>query len=398
MSRHVDGTFNALERNTQLSWLKSVVAECGCRILSNARCLSGVDVPALDAVLFLHPRNSIVDVVQSVGRVMRKSPDKDYGYVILPVAVPAGVEPSAAMADNRRFKVVWQVLNALRSHDERFDAMVNSLALNTASHKKGEGSGKLLGAHIGPTTDDLGDVATAPDAGVATQMALFSLSKWQEAVYARIVEKLGTRTYWEQWAGDVADIAAAQITRIKALLSGADPEISEAFDKFLTGLRSNLNESISRDDAISMLSQHLITKPVFDALFSGHDFAAHNPVSQVMQAMVDTLDDAGLEAETAKLEGFCATVRRRVSEVASAEGKQQVIAELYEKFFRVGFKKQADALSIVYTPTEIVDFILRSADHVMREHFGRGLTDKDVHILDGFAGTGRLSRGCCSRG
>ncbi len=380
--RHVDGTFNALVRNEQLAWLKGVVAEDECRILSNARCLSeGVDVPALDAVLFLNPRNSIVDVVQSVGRVMRKSPGKDYGYVILPVTVPEGVEPSAALADNKRFKVVWQVLNALRSHDERFDAMVNSIALNAKPTKTGEGTDKLLGGHIGPVADEAGPA-------VAEQLAMFSLSQWQEAIYARIVDKVGTRTYWEQWAADVADIAATLTTRIQALLDGADATVAAAFEQFLAGLRDNLNDSITPDDAISMLSQHLITKPVFDALFAGHDFASHNPVSRAMQKMVDTVGGAGLEAETARLEGFYESVRRRAGEVTSAEGKQQVIAELYEKFFRIGFKKQAEALGIVYTPVEVVDFILRAADFVSRKHFGRGLTDEGVHILDGFAGTG----------
>jgi predicted helicase len=381
-ARHVDGTFNALRRNEALAWLKGVIAEDECRILSNARCLSeGVDVPALDAVLFLHPRNSVVDVVQSVGRVMRKTGGKDYGYVILPVAVPEGVEPSVALGDNKRFKVVWQVLNALRSHDERFDAMVNSLALNASSKKTGVGSDKLLGAHIGPTADD-------PGVAVPAQMALFSLAQWQEAIYARIVERVGTRTYWERWAADVAEIAATLITRITAQLGDAGSDVAGAFDQFLAGLRDNLNDSVSRGDAISMLAQHLITKPVFDALFAGHDFASHNPVSRTMQRMVDTLAGTGLEAETTRLEGFYSSVRRRASEVTSAAGKQQVIAELYEKFFRIGFKKQSDALGIVFTPVEIVDFILRSADAVMRTHFGRGLTDEGVHILDGFVGTG----------
>lgn len=388
---HVDGTYNALERNAELTWLKGVVAEDECRILTNARCLSeGVDVPALDAVLFLHPRNSVVDVVQSVGRVMRKADAKEYGYVILPVAVPQGVEPSAALDDNQRFKVVWQVLNALRSHDERFDAMVNSIALNSESNKKGGvGTDKLLGAHIGPTLDDLGDGTAAEDeAESMRQMALFSLSAWQEAIYARIVDKVGTRTYWEQWASDVADIAAALVTRITASLDGVDTKTAEAFGQFVRGLRDNLNDSITEADAVSMLAQHLITKPVFDALFAGHDFASHNPISKTMQKMVDTLGGTGLEAETAKLEGFYESVRRRASEVTSAEGKQQVIAELYEKFFRIGFRKQSDALGIVYTPTEIVDFILRAADTVSRKHFNRGLTDEGVHILDGFTGTG----------
>ncbi len=388
---HVDGTYNALERNAELTWLKGVVAEDECRILTNARCLAeGVDVPALDAVLFLNPRNSIVDVVQSVGRVMRKAPGKDYGYVILPVAVPEGVSPSEALSDNQQFKVVWQVLNALRSHDERFDAMVNSIALNADGTKSGKGVQQLLGGHIGPTTDNPGLGDTDPDttAKTTTQMALFSLSEWQEAIYARIVDKVGTRTYWEKWAEDVAEIAAALITRITALLDDADPTISKGFEQFLTGLRDNLNDSISRDDAISMLAQHLITAPVFDALFAGHDFASHNPVSKAMQSMVDTLGAAGLEAETQRLEGFYESVRRRAGEVTSAEGKQQVIAELYEKFFRIGFKKQADALGIVYTPVEIVDFILRAADTASRQHFGRGLTAEGVHILDGFVGTG----------
>ncbi len=400
---HVDGTFNALERNKELAWLKAPVPDGECRILSNARCLSeGVDVPALDAVLFMHPRNSVVDVVQSVGRVMRLNPGKDYGYIILPVAVPAGVAPSQALSDNRRFKVVWQVLNALRAHDDRFNAMVNSIALNTTNDvvKTGQGTDRLLGGHIGPTTDT-GETSPdgtgtptdnsggSPDGGqLAHQMALFSLSEWQEAIYAKIVDKVGTRAYWEDWAADVADIAAAQITRIRALLASANPDIQEAFAQFLQGLRDNLNDSITEDDAISMLSQHLITKPVFDALFAGHDFASHNPVSRVMQMMVDKLGDSGLEAETHKLDNFYASVRIRASEVTSADGKQQVIAELYEKFFRLGFKKQSDALGIVYTPVQVVDFILRAADHASRDAFGRGLTDEGVHILDPFTGTG----------
>ncbi|WP_024794334.1 DEAD/DEAH box helicase [Tomitella biformata] len=405
--RHVDGTFNALERNRELAWLKAPLPEDECRILTNARCLSeGVDVPALDAVMFLNPRNSVVDVVQSVGRVMRKSPDKDYGYIILPVAVPAGVSPAAALNDNVKFKVVWQVLNALRAHDDRFNAMVNSIALNanTPGKTDGKGTDRLLGGHIGSlsgdehldgadgSTDGPTDAATvetdASGGQMATQMALFSLSEWQEAIYAKIVDKVGTRAYWEDWAGDVANIAAALTTRIDAILTAAEPAITAAFEDFLTGLRDNLNDSISHADAVSMLAQHLITKPVFDALFASHDFAAHNPVAIVMQAMVDRLGGAGLEAETKHLEGFYDSVRIRAAEVTTAEGKQQVIADLYEKFFKLGFRKQSEALGIVYTPVEIVDFILRAADQASRDAFGRGLTDEGVHILDPFTGTG----------
>ena len=396
-AQHVDGSMNALTRGEKLAWLKAPVPDNECRILTNARCLSeGVDVPALDAVLFLNPRNSVVDVVQSVGRVMRKSPDKKYGYIILPVGVPAGVEPSRALADNRRFKVVWQVLNALRAHDDRFNAMVNSVALN-AQRNPGSVSDtlpfdanadlkkKLEVDFIGREDDSTNDEERGQR---AIQAALFSLEEWQEAIYTRIVDKVGDRTYWEDWADDVADIADAQVARIKALLGGANEEVRGEFDTFVEGLRGNLNDSISQDDAISMLSQHLITAPVFDALFAEHDFASHNPVSRVMQRMVDALDDSELGAETQKLEKFYRSVRVRAGEVTSAAGKQAVIKDLYERFFRKAFRKQSEALGIVYTPVEIVDFILRAADEVAKKHFGKGLSDDGVHILDPFTGTG----------
>ena len=396
---HVDGTYNALERNHRLQWLKAPLAENQCRILSNARCLSeGVDVPGLDAVLFLNPRNSVVDVVQSVGRVMRKAEGKEYGYIILPVGVPAGMAPSEALADNKRFKVVWQVLQALRAHDDRFNATVNKLELN----KKKAAESILVGYVSGSADEDFADASTGAGSeigdaaeggtnaasGIAEQLGLFEIEEWRDAIYAKIVDKVGTRTYWEDWAKDVADIARAQETRIRALLDGANADVTAAFERFVEALKANLNDSIHRDQAIEMLCQHLITKPVFDALFEDYDFAGHNPVSKVMQAMVDTLHDASLAAETEKLEGFYASVRMRAVGIDNAEGKQRIIVELYEKFFRIGFKKASDAMGIVYTPIPVVDFIIRAADDALKAEFGKSLTDEGVHILDPFTGTG----------
>lgn len=136
-----------------------------------------------------------------------------------------------------------------------------------------------------------------------------------------------------------------------------------------------------------MFSQHLITAPVFNALFENHDFITHNPVAQVMEKMVAALSRENLDAETESLEKVYDSVRVRASEVSSASGKQQVIKELYGRFFRKAFKKQSEAFGIVYTPVEIVDFILRAADEVSQKHFGKGLTDEGVCILDPFAGT-----------
>ncbi|WNI16385.1 DEAD/DEAH box helicase [Actinacidiphila sp. ITFR-21] len=392
---HVDGTFNALRRNQLLGWLKQDPGPGTARVLSNARCLSeGIDVPNLDAVLFLHPRNSVVDVVQSVGRVMRRADGKDYGYIILPVTVPAGMAPEKALADNRRFKTVWQVLQALRAHDDRFNATVNQIELNKKrpDNKIGIGS-------VGPYDETIGDRDASSNADTADdakrrqaesaqgiQDALFSVADWREAIYARIVDKVGERHYWEDWARDIASIANRHVTRIKAVL--ALPEKRAAFEEFIGELRANINPGVTEAVAIDMLSQHLVTKPVFDALFKDYGFAERNPVSRAMQRIIDVLDDQGMGAETKTLENFYHSVRVRAEGLDNHEGRQRVIMELYDKFFKTALPKTADALGIVYTPIEVVDFIIRSTEQAINKHFGRSLSDEGVHVIDPFAGTG----------
>jgi len=377
--KHVDGTLNSLARNTALDWLKAEPEPNTCRILTNARCLSeGIDVPALDAVIFLNPRSSEVDVVQSVGRVMRTAPGKDYGYIILPIAVPSNTTPEEALSDNERYAGVWKVLRALRSHDDRFEATINKLDLNRDKRNDKIGIG-----HI-----DADGNLTGIDDGAAQATLDLEFGGYREAIYAKIVEKVGERRYWETWAKDVSRIAQQHIARITALLDPPGAAIEEEFTRFLTGLRGNLNDNITRDDAVEMLAQHLITRPVFDALFGGYEFAALNPVAQTMEKMLAALDEHTLDSENSSLEGFYGSVRARVEGIDNAEGRQKIMVELYDKFFSTAFKRTVDKLGIVYTPTEVVDFILRSADAVLRKHFAQSITDEGVHVLDGFTGTG----------
>lgn len=382
-AEHVDGGMNVAIRNRKLRWLEETPEPDECRILTNARCLSeGVDVPDLDAVMFLNPRNSQVDVVQSVGRVMRRAEGKDYGYIILPVGIPAGQEPEQALKDNKKYKVIWSVLNALRSHDDRFEAMVNKIDLNQDRDTRLE---------VLPTTvGEDGTVIIPDDDGQGVLDLEFpGLEQWRDAIYARIVKKVGEREYWENWSSTIADIATRHTERITALVTDTtDPTVTGAFEDFVTALRANLNDGITESDAISMLSQHVITKPVFDALFAGYDFAARNPVSRVMETMLTTLEGNNLAAETSSLDGFYASVARRAAGIDNPEGKQRVITELYEHFFKKAFPKQADALGVVYTPVEIVDFIVRSVNDLSIEHFGAGISDAGVHVLDPFTGTG----------
>jgi predicted helicase len=388
-SDHVDGTMSALARDEKLRWLQSAPENSQeCRILTNARCLSeGVDVPSLDAVLFLSARNSQVDVVQSVGRVMRRAPGKKYGYIIIPVVTPSDITPEAALADNDRYRVVWTVLNALRAHDDRFNSMVNKIELNRKRDDK-----ITVGATDNFTDRDAGTPAAGSDPRAKTsetisrQLAL-QFEGLQSAVFAKLVQKVGDRRYWEQWAKDVAEIAERHIERIVFLVKQPG-EHQKAFESFLAGLRKNINPAISEAEAIEMLGQHLITKPVFEALFEGYSFAKNNAISMAMQQMLDILESENLENDTETLQKFYESVRSRAAGIDNAEGKQRIIIELYDKFFKTAFPKMVEKLGIVYTPVEVVDFIIHSVEDVLQKEFGRSISDENVHILDPFTGTG----------
>jgi predicted helicase len=403
-AQHVDGSMNAGEKEAKLDWLKAPTPPDTCRILSNVRCLSeGVDVPALDAVLFLTPRNSQVDVVQSVGRVMRRSEGKKRGYVVLPVVIPAGVEPHDALADNKTYAVVWQVLQALRSHDDRFDAMVNKLDLVGPDRAKMEviaiadkvqprapqKDDKALKVGKAKGNYAIGDAGGAYDVEPEQTSIPFEVGEIERALYAKVVEKCGNRHHWEDWANDIAKIAQTHIDRIKALLEDpAQVEARKAFHHFAGELRDDLNDKVSDDEIVEMLAQHLITKPVFEALFADYSFAKHNPMSKAMQAVLDVLDKQHLGKEAVTLNEFYASVKLRAEGIDSAQGKQKVIVELYDKFFRNAFPKMTERLGIVYTPVQVVDFILHSVNLLLQREFGQTLGSKGVHILDPFTGTG----------
>ena len=368
--KHVDGTDHALNRKARLDWLKGE-ADGTCRILSNARCLSeGIDVPALDAVLFMTSRKSYVDIIQAVGHVMRKASGKQYGYIILPVAIPDGVDPADALDDNERFSTVWGVLRALRSHDDRLNAEINRIDLNKTLPDRiifgGDGEGALTG-----------------------QQMFLPIDIPPEAILPKIVEKCGDKKYWESWAKDVADIFGRIVGRVENLLENPENEVlREWFDASHTELRISINKSITRSNAIDMMAQHILTKPVFDALFEGYDFSSGNPVAIALDNLRKDFAEFGLENETRDLEGFYESVRMHARGIDNSEGRQKVLSELYENFFVTALRKEADRLGIVYTPVEVVDFILHSADEILQDEFGRSLNDEGVHVLDPFTGTG----------
>lgn len=391
VAHHVDGSMSATKRDEELMWLKEQPEnERECRMLTNARCLSeGVDVPSLDAVVFISPKNSQVDVVQSVGRVMRRSEGKKYGYIIIPVVVPADAEGDKVLENHPNFKVVWTVLNALRAHDDRFNAEVNKIELSKKKPKN------ILFGGVGASRKDEdqhsdGDSKPRAESAaeqLATQLSM-SFNDLQNVFYAKLVTKVGTKRYWELWAKDIAQIAEQHIARIKALIAD-NGKHRRAFDQLMRGLHRNINPGLSEQDAIEMLSQHIISRPVFEALFENYQFAASNPISRSMQKMLDLLDDeTKTEEEHQKLQKFYDYVRDTVGDIHEADARQRIIVELYDKFFKVASPRTVEKLGIVYTPVEVVDFIIRSVGYILQREFGRSLSDENVHILDPFTGTG----------
>ena len=381
--RHVDGTQNALKRAEELAWLRDETSDNTCKILTNARCLTeGIDVPALDAILFMHPRKSEIDVVQAVGRVMRKSPGKKRGYIILPIAPAPGADPQKTISESA-YKAVWQVINAIAAHDDRFEARINQLKLTADKAAEDYARGRDIGSGASENGES--------EETVPTQLPLeiSGSAQYRDAILAMLVDKYSNPRYWETWADKVREIARRPEARIRALLRLPDSGIGPVFDRFLTELRGNLNDGISQDDAVSMLSQHLVAKPVFDALFADFDFAERNPVSKAMQGVIDALAQRGLEKETAGLEDFYRDVRISAENYDNAAGKQQLVAELYERFFKGALPVETfKSLGIAYTPVEVVDYIIRSVEDLLNSEFDASLGDEGVHIINPFVGTG----------
>ena len=405
--QHVDGTFNAKQREEKLSWLKEDIEDNSCRVLTNAKCLSeGVDVPALDAIMFLHPRKSQIDVVQSVGRVMRKAEGKNMGYVILPVTIPPNTSAEKSLDNNERYKVVWQILNALRTHDERFDSTINRISLGEDVSDRieivGIGDSQELEA-VTATVDDISvtkkkkdliggdtpdDTEDKDEPENNDGQMTFVLDDLSQAIKAKIVEKCGTREYWETWAKDIAKIAEDHVTRITAIVEKKGSKERKHFKAFLDEIRDDLNPEITEGEAIEMLAQHLITKPVFDTLFEESKFTKENPVSKAMSLVLNQLEQHNLDKESESLESFYNSVKRRAADIVTAQGRQTLVVELYDKFFRTAFPRLTEKLGIVYTPVEVVDFIIHSVNDVLKDEFGKTLGSKGVHIIDPFSGTG----------
>ena len=380
-TKHVDGTQLSRQRVDSLNWLRDKPANNQCKILTNARCLTeGIDVPALDAVLFLQPRESEIDVVQAVGRVMRQAKDEDKkrGYIIIPIAVPKGISGRKAL-ESGVYKTVWQVLNAVKAHDDRFAAKINQLALAQKDY--------LQQKDIGQESQQSQEIADA----LQDQLEFSSLNPaLKNFVLAKIVHDISEPDYWTKWI----DTTQSVVQRTQARLSDLSQrdETKPIFDRFFHALKNHVRGMpVKQEDALEMLALHQVSRPVFDALFGKQT----SPLAHALDSVLDELKKYGLAKELDGMQPFFREVKIRAQGVKDSETKQKILIHFYEDFFRRTMPRKVQSLGIAYSPIEAVDYILRAVQELLKIHWppqpdGRPTTlgSKGVQIIEPFAGTG----------
>ncbi len=376
---HIDGTMNCKVRLEKLEELNAFKPNT-CKVLSNARCLSeGVDVPALDSIVFFDGKSAMVDIIQAVGRVMRKAKRKKRGYIILPIALEESeIENLDEAVNNTNFKNIWKVIKALRSHDPSL--------VDEATFKE---KIKIFGSddnNNDETNQDDGEPKTDktqqdPKQAQKTLFDAILLQDLADAVYNVMPTKLGDRNYWENFTKKTGNIARTLNERLKNIFE-KNPEF---FHGFLDSLRENIHQNIKEDEALDMITSHIITKPIFDALFGDN---IKNPIAKALDKMVQKLSTLGLQGETKDLKNLYESVKTEAMHAKSQKSQQELIKNLYNTFFKVAFKKQSEKLGIVYTPIEVVDFILRATNGILKKHFNTDFNDQNITIFDPFTGTG----------
>ncbi|GAA7210414.1 DEAD/DEAH box helicase family protein [Helicobacter pylori] len=379
---HIDGTMNCSDRLEKLEELNEFQPNT-CKVLSNARCLSeGVDVPALDSIVFFDGKSAMVDIIQAVGRVMRKAKHKKRGYIILPIALEESeIQNLDEAVNNTNFKNIWKVIKALRSHDPSLvdEATFKEKIKIFGSDDSGNDEANQDDEEL--QKDKTDKTKQDPKQAQKTLFDAILLQDLANAVYNVMPTKLGDRNYWENFTKKTGNIARTLNSRLKDIFE-KNPEF---FHGFLDSLKGNIHSNIKEDEALDMITSHIITKPIFDAIFGDN---IKNPISKALDKMVEKLSTLGLEGETKDLKNLYESVKTEAMHAKSQKSQQELIKNLYNTFFKVAFRKQSEKLGIVYTPIEVVDFILRATNGILKKHFNTDFNDKNITIFDPFTGTG----------
>lgn len=192
----------------------------------------------------------------------------------------------------------------------------------------------------------------------------------------------------EQFKTDLPAVLQA----LREMIEQAHKENAEfrtASQRFLNHAKEAINPSLTEADVREMLIQHVLTEEIFSKVFGEDDFHHQNNVAKELYALEGTFFTGDLKKRTLRgLDAYYAAIRAAAAQIGSHHEKQTFLKVIYENFYKVYNKKAADRLGVVYTPNEIVRFMIESADWLCEKHFGKNLIDREVEILDPATGTG----------
>ena len=168
-----------------------------------------------------------------------------------------------------------------------------------------------------------------------------------------------------------------------------NPAYQDGAADFLEACRRSIGPSVSEDDVREMLLQHILTQDIFQRVFGEVQYHSENNIARQLTALENTFFTGDVRRHARdRLQAYYGAIGRAADEIAEYAEKQHFLKAIYEDFYKAYNPAAADRLGVVYTPNEVVDFIIRGADHLLRKHFGRSLADDNVQILDPATGTG----------
>jgi len=362
--KHIDGNMPVFEKRNKINWLRDGGEKA--HILTNAKVLTeGIDVPALDFVAFFDPKESVVDIIQALGRVVRKAQNKEFGLVFIPLVVSTESENIDEQIERTSYKTLWQVLNAVASLDSAFQSQIRVILIEDGNRTR----------EIDPNTDRV----LILDRG-NTQASLFEpIRKYLSTKIVRSF-RLGA-IFLRDWAQETAKTAKDLKDHVQIALE-KDATFRQKFEELRRALTTLLNESISDQDAINLIVQYILTKPIFDAVFEHK-----SQVDEILDSIFEYFKHF-LQNNIRELDKFYEQVQAKASGLRNEEERQEFLRHLYTNFFSVAFKETTDEVGIAYTPVPLVSFIVKFVNYVVQTHFGKTLDDEGVVILEPFAGMG----------
>ncbi|MFZ8784454.1 type ISP restriction/modification enzyme, partial [Thermocrinis sp.] len=362
--QHIDGNMPVFEKRRKINWLREGGEKS--HILTNAKVLTeGIDVPALDFVAFFDPKESVVDIIQALGRVVRKAENKEFGLVFIPLVVSTDKGNIDEQIERTSYKTLWQVLNAAASLDSAFQSQIRVILIEDGNRTR----------EIDPNRDNV----IILDRG-NTQTSLFEpIRKYLSTKIVRSF-RLGS-IFLRDWAQETAKTAQDLKDHVQIALE-KDPVFRQKFEELRRALTTLLNESISDQDVLNLVVQYTLTKPIFDAVFEHK-----SQVDEILDSIFEYFKHF-LQNNIRELDKFYEQVQAKASGLRNEEERQEFLRHLYTNFFSVAFKETTDELGIAYTPVPLVSFIVKFVNHLVQTHFGKSLDDEGVVILEPFAGMG----------